>query len=343
MPFSACRTTVEPAGQVVGDQRRQPDAEVDVLAVVQLARPRGRPSRRGSRLMSVAPRVRGWCASRCPCAPPARASARRPAARRRRAGGRRRERSRPTSTTCSASTIVSRPAMAAAGLKLRARRVEHAVAVPVGDRGADQREVGDDRLLEHQLAAVERRAPPSAARRPRPCRRRRSARAARPRRPACRRRSGCRRRRSRRRRRAAARPACPAGSARRSSSPARYCRANSLFSPTYERDRRGRSGRARAAGRGPAPSTPQLFDTTVRSLGALVEQRLDEEPRDAGQAEAADGEARPVGDVGHRLGAPSRPAHQPSCRSWTLTCRSSDRSKTAARPWPPPMHIVSRP
>jgi hypothetical protein len=36
--------------------------------------------------------------------------------------------------------------------------------------------------------------------------------------------------------------------------------------------------------------------------GALIQQRLDEEPRDAGQAEAANGHAGAVGNVGDRLG-----------------------------------------
>ena len=37
MPFSECSTTSTPVGQVVGDERRQSDAEVHVRAVLELA------------------------------------------------------------------------------------------------------------------------------------------------------------------------------------------------------------------------------------------------------------------------------------------------------------------
>ena len=66
--------------------------------------------------------------------------------------------------------------------------------------------------------------------------------------------------------------------------------------------------------------------------GALVEQRADQRPRDADQAEAADGQAgagRHVGEGG--LGA----------RDDLVDAHHATRSKIAARPWPPPMHMVS--
>ena len=38
MPFSLCSVTVMPVRDIVGDQRRDADAEVDVIAVLQLLR-----------------------------------------------------------------------------------------------------------------------------------------------------------------------------------------------------------------------------------------------------------------------------------------------------------------
>src|SRR6476661_1612116 len=56
----------------------------------------------------------------------------------------------------------------------------------------------------------------------------------------------------------------PCGVSSTSSSPPRYCRANSLFSPTYDATmRRMRPAESRRPR--PQSSTPQLFDTTSRS------------------------------------------------------------------------------
>jgi hypothetical protein len=56
----------------------------------------------------------------------------------------------------------------------------------------------------------------------------------------------------------------PCGVNSTSTSPARYWRANSLFSPTYEAiTRRIRCWASRSPR--PSPSVPQLFDTTSRS------------------------------------------------------------------------------
>ena len=78
----------------------------------------------------------------------------------------------------------------------------------------------------------------------------------------------------------------PCGLNSSSSSLARNWRSNSLFSPTYDeiilRICRVSSSRPR-----PKPSTPALFEMTVRSLGARIAQRRDQVLGDAAQAEAA--------------------------------------------------------
>src|SRR6185436_15969111 len=56
----------------------------------------------------------------------------------------------------------------------------------------------------------------------------------------------------------------PWGVSSTSSSPWRYCRANSLFSPTYDETIR-RSRLAISSRPSPQSSTPQLFDTACRS------------------------------------------------------------------------------
>jgi hypothetical protein len=58
-------------------------------------------------------------------------------------------------------------------------------------------------------------------------------------------------------------------------------------------------------------------------VGPLLDERLDEEPRDAGEAEPADGQAGPAGDVGDRCGGRRHHLVQ-GCHRTT--------SKTAARP-----------
>ena len=62
--------------------------------------------------------------------------------------------SSPGSTSSSTSAMVTRPAMAQSGLKLRAALVEDEVAVAVALPGPHEAEVGDDRLLEHVRLAL---------------------------------------------------------------------------------------------------------------------------------------------------------------------------------------------
>ena len=57
----------------------------------------------------------------------------------------------------------------------------------------------------------------------------------------------------------------PCGVSSTSSSPERYCRANSLFSPTYD-DTIRRIRRSPSSRPSPQSSTPQLFDTASRSV-----------------------------------------------------------------------------
>ena len=49
MPFSDCSTTLHAGRNVVGHQRRNADAEIDVVAVAQFLRARARPFLRVSR------------------------------------------------------------------------------------------------------------------------------------------------------------------------------------------------------------------------------------------------------------------------------------------------------
>ena len=92
----------------------------------------------------------------------------------------------------------------------------------------------------------------------------------------------------------------PCGVSSTSSSPERYCRANSLFSPTYDeiirRSRFSISSRPR-----PHSSTPQLFDTASQVGHPRLQQRVDQHRRDAAQPEPADRQRRTVLDVGHRF------------------------------------------
>ena len=139
------------------------------------------------------------------------------------------------------------------------------VAVPVALPGPHQPEVGDDRLLQHVLTAPSKSRvsfggedtitlpsasyrhgrPPSATWVPPPVAVKN---AAMPEPPA--------------RIRSAS---VPCGVSSTSSSPERYCRANSLFSPTY--DATIRRSRFSASSRpSPQSSTPQLFETASRSV-----------------------------------------------------------------------------
>ena len=73
-----------------------------------------------------------------------------------------------------------------------------------------------------------------------------------------------------------------------------------MFSPTY--DAMTRVIRLRLQ----QQSEPAAVDAAVvaddrQVAGALLQQRLDEEPGDPGQAEAADRQAGAVGDVGDRF------------------------------------------
>ena len=142
-------------GHVVGHEGRQADAEVDVRAVVELgggagghllagqghAQDSSRSRRHGALLDALVGGLLGG-------------QRHAPAARRCRAGARRRGRARRARRAPRPRRSSTRPAIAASGLKLRAALVEHQVAVAVALPGAHQREVGDDRLLEHVLALV---------------------------------------------------------------------------------------------------------------------------------------------------------------------------------------------
>ncbi len=61
MPFSRLQHHRDALGHVVGHEGRQADAEVDVGAVGELARPRGRPSRHGSAPCQVSRLSRRRC------------------------------------------------------------------------------------------------------------------------------------------------------------------------------------------------------------------------------------------------------------------------------------------
>src|SRR4029077_6650125 len=104
----------------------------------------------------------------------------------------------------------------------------------------------------------------------------------------------------------------PWGVSSTSSSPERYCRANSLFSPTYDeiirRSRFSISSRPR-----PHSSTPQLLDTASRSLApasssaSISTDGTPNRPKpptanlDPAQAEPPARQPGPVRDVRHRL------------------------------------------
>src|SRR4051794_35331919 len=93
----------------------------------------------------------------------------------------------------------------------------------------------------------------------------------------------------------------PWGVSSTSSSPCRYCRANSLFSPTYDEIiRRIRWGENN-------PPQPPLVDPTfvrprLELVGPLLQQRVDQPRRDAAHPKTADRDRRPACDVGDRLG-----------------------------------------
>ena len=236
----AVQDHVHAVGHVVGHQRRHADAEVDVLAVLELQGDAGGELLAGQCHVRPPRRCRpaGWTVGRgrvvrfsifLPSVPTTTTRSTKTPGRCTSSGV-----ISPGSTSSSTSAMVIRAGHAGQRVEVARRLVEHQVAVPVADRGADQREVGGQRGLQHVLAGRRRRAPPWARWSPPRCRRRRSGSGCRPRRPACRRRWGCRRRGCRCRRRAAARPACPAGSARPPAAPDRYSRASSLLPPTKE-------------------------------------------------------------------------------------------------------------
>ncbi len=97
----------------------------------------------------------------------------------------------------------------------------------------------------------------------------------------------------------------PCGVSSTSSSPERYWRSNSLFSPTYDETifsiclLRSRIPR-------PKSSTPQLLETTVSPSRPELAQRGDAVLRDAAQAEAAGEDGGAVRDVAHRRRSRSR-------------------------------------
>jgi hypothetical protein len=67
--------------------------------------------------------------------------------------------------------------------------------------------------------------------------------------------------------------------------------------------------------------------------GALLEQRRYQGGRHAAHPESADGDRGTVADLRDGLGG----------RRYHFVDHDGIRSNTAARPWPPPMHMVSRP
>ena len=259
MPFSDCSTTWTPGGDVVRHQRRQPDAEVDVLAVAQLGGHPGGELVAGERHAS--PHLRrhglrvgvGALLDRL-------AGRRRP---RRRAARRRpgvwtcSGSSSPGSTSSSTSAIVIRPAIAHSGLKLRADSSKTRLPCRSPRAARTSAKSVTMAVLQHVLASVERRGSPSAARRPRPSRRCVAPRQAAVGDLGADAGRGVERRDARSRRRAAARPGCPAGVSSTSSSPERYCRANSLFSPDV-----GADGAPDPAGRQQQPE-PGAVDAAV--------------------------------------------------------------------------------
>ena len=159
--------------------------------------------------------------------------------------------------------------------------------MPVALPGPHQPEVGDDRVLQHELLVPLGRVedagllgrdgdrdvalvvvPPRAGR---------------PRRPGCRRRSRCRTPGSPSRRRASARPACPAGSARPRAR-RRGTAARTPCSPPRRRRPSGASASRRAAGRGPSRRR-RSCSRPPRGRSRPLEQRLDQHRRDPAQPE----------------------------------------------------------
>ena len=89
----------------------------------------------------------------------------------------------------------------------------------------------------------------------------------------------------------------PCGVSSTSSSPARYCRANSLFSPTYEATTRRSLPRAEQEPEPPVVHARVVGDDLKVARPGL-EHRLDQHRRNAAQPEAADRERGAVRDVG---------------------------------------------
>ena len=137
---------------VVRDERRHADPEVDVYAVAKLLD--GAPDdafavEHCGRLV-----IRSF-ASPCAARSASRAAPRRPAARRLRACGRSRDRARPTSTSSSTSAIEILPGRRRHRIEVARRLPVDEVAQPVALPRGDEREVADDAPLEDVLAPVE--------------------------------------------------------------------------------------------------------------------------------------------------------------------------------------------
>ena len=327
---------VDAVRQVAGDQRRQPDAEVDVGAVGQLGAARaaisslvqliGRPLRRVADRPLLDGLVGGLLGRQLHDAlhEDARAGAR--------ASG-----SISPGSTSSLDLGDGDPAgHRGQRVEVAGGLVEDQVAVPVAERRADEREVGGDALLQHVLPAAE--LPDLLGRRGDRDRavRARTATGGRPRRPSCRRRRGCRTRGCRRRPRAAARRACPAASARPRSPRRRRDERHPVdrrrpvhlrrFHPRAAPAADGLRGRARAGGADAAHRHPD-------GRGRLAARAR----RPARSVAGA--RRRRVGDraAGRAADRPDRPAHRGDPRH-----RAHRRRDRAAAPHHARQHVIQR-
>ena len=93
----------------------------------------------------------------------------------------------------------------------------------------------------------------------------------------------------------------PCGVSSTSSSPERYCRANSLFSPTYDATIRRNRFSAEQPAQAPVVDAAVVRDRLEVGRPGL-QDRLDQHRRDPAQPESTHRQRRAVGDVGDRLG-----------------------------------------
>ena len=128
----------------------------------------------------------------------------------------------------------------------------------------------------------------------------------------------------------------PCGVSSTSSSPDRYCRSNSLFSPTYDDTIR----RIRLAEQQPEP--PVVDAAVVRDhlelVGALLEQRVDQHRRDAAQPEAADRQTR----TRSRCRRPPPPREATTLSTTDLSCRPLPGAARLRHPRACPDRSVTR-